>query len=338
MEAPRRRPQGCDVKVAVLHGKVLEGAGWDEQDVFIQVAAVSEALSALGYEPVAMSLSLNLTETMENLAALKPAFVFNLVEAIGGKGILAHLSPLILDALDIPYTGAKAEATFLTSSKITAKTILRANGIATPDWFSPDRSCPVQKAEAGYIIKSAGEHASLGLDDNFVFFTADARHLPEKIAALQERLGGSCFAEVFIEGREINVSLLAGNKGPEVLPTAEILFSEYPQDKIKVVCYRAKWVEDSFEYKHTPRTFEFPGDDVDLLGEMQDIALRCWAIFNLRGYARVDFRVDKAGRPWVLEVNTNPCLSPDGGFIAAAKKSGLDYPAVMERIVKDIFA
>jgi D-alanine-D-alanine ligase len=306
--------------------------------VFVQVAAVSGALSALGHEPLAMSLSLNLTETIDTLAALKPAFVFNLVEAIEGKGILAHLSPLILENMKIPYTGAKAEATFLTSSKIVAKTILRANGIATPDWFSAAIARPLQKAESGYIIKSSGEHASLGLDDKSLFFTTEAELLPELIAGLQERLGGSCFAEVFIEGREIYVSLLAGDKGPEVLPTMEILFSEYPQDKIKVLCYRAKWEEDSFEYKHTPRTFEFPSYDKALIGEMQDIALRCWDIFNLRGYARVDFRVDKAGRPWVLEVNTNPCLSPDGGFVAAASKIGLDYPGLIERIVKDIFA
>ena len=69
---------------------------------------------------------------------------------------------------------------------------------------------------------------------------------------------------------------------------------------------------------------------------MQDTAGRCWDIFNLRGYARVDFRVDNTGKPWVLEVNANPCLSPDGGFIAAAKQSGIDYNGVIERIVKDI--
>ena len=324
------------MKVAVLHGKVMEGAGEDEQDVFIQAAAVSRSLCDLGYETVTLPLSLNIADAMANLRSLQPDFVFNLVEAIEGRGNMIHFSPIMLDAMNIPYTGAQTEAMFVTSSKITAKKILKTHGIATPDWLSSDGLWPAGLAGARYIVKSAWEHASIGLDDDFVFSSGDVMPLRQRIAALQKRLGGACFAEVFIEGRELNVALLAGSQGAELLPPAEILFTEYPLDKLHVLCYRSKWVEDSFEYEHTPRTFDFPEDDASLLKHVQDTAGRCWDIFNLRGYARVDFRVDNTGKPWVLEVNANPCLSPDGGFIAAAKQSGIDYNGVIERIVKDI--
>ena len=70
-----------------------------------------------------------------------------------------------------------------------------------------------------------------------------------------------------------------------------------------------------------------------LLDELAEIALTCWDLFALRGYARVDFRVDAANRPWVLEVNTNPCLSPDAGFVAAAERSGLTFEQVVEKVV-----
>lgn len=324
------------MKVAVLHGEVMEGAGEDEQDVFVQAAAVSQSLCDLGYETVTLPLSLNIADAMANLRRLQPDFVFNLVEAIEGRGNMIHFSPTMLDAMNIPYTGAQTEAMFLTSSKIAAKKILKTHGIATPDWLSSDGLWPTGLAGARYIVKSAWEHASIGLDDDFVFSAGDATLLRQRIAALQKRLGGACFAEAFIEGRELNVALLAGNQGVELLTTAEILFTEYPPDKLHVLCYRSKWVEDSFEYENTPRTFDFPEDDASLLKHVQDTAGRCWDIFNLRGYARVDFRVDNTGKPWVLEVNANPCLSPDGGFIAAAKQSGIDYNGVIERIVKDI--
>jgi D-alanine-D-alanine ligase len=56
----------------------------------------------------------------------------------------------------------------------------------------------------------------------------------------------------------------------------------------------------------------------------------------LKGYARVDFRVDPSGQPWILEVNTNPCLSPDGGFYAAAERASLTFNQVIKRIIDDL--
>jgi D-alanine-D-alanine ligase len=324
------------VKVAVLHGKVMAGAAQDEQDVLVQVASVSQALTQLGYEPVPVALSLNMAETADNLLALKPAFVFNLVEAIEGRGNLIPCAPLLLDALQLLYTGAQAEAMFLSSGKIAAKKIMRTAGIATPDCLTVDGPWPAALKTTRYIIKSEWEHASLGLDESAVFYPADIEHLRNKILALHKRLGSACFAEAFIDGRELNISLLAREAGPEVLPPAEIIFADYPPDKVRMLCYQAKWTPDSFEYEHTRRTFDFAPQDEPLLRQVFDISALCWNTFNLRGYARVDFRIDQTGQPWVLEVNANPCLSPDGGFVAAAARGGLDYNGLIGRIINDI--
>jgi len=145
-------------------------------------------------------------------------------------------------------------------------------------------------------------------------------------------LGIPLFAEGYVEGREFNLSLLAG----EVLPPAEIRFEGFPAGQPKMVDYRAKWDEESAEYRHTVRSFAFSPADAPLLEELAAIARRCWQAFGLRGYARVDFRVDPRGHPWVLEVNTNPCISPDGGFVAAASRAGLDLPALVGRILADV--
>ena len=101
-----------------------------------------------------------------------------------------------------------------------------------------------------------------------------------------------------------------------------------------MVGYRAKWQEDSFEYVHTPRSFEFDASDGALLERLRELALDCWNRLDLCGYARVDFRVDDRGRPWILEVNANPCLSPDAGFAAAGERAGLDLRAISSCILE----
>ncbi|MBN2439526.1 MAG: D-alanine--D-alanine ligase [Deltaproteobacteria bacterium] len=323
------------MKIAVIHGEVTAGAGRDEQDVLTQVDCVSRGLSALGHEPVTVPVSLNLAAAAQTFANLRPAMVFNLVETLAGKGSLIHLVPSLLDALKIPYTGAGTEAMLLTSNKLLAKRWLSAAGLPTPAWFTNAETHEKLQIEGAWLVKSAWEHASVGLDEDSVLFRADRKRLLAEMDCRREELGGACLAEAFIDGREFNLSLLDGADGPELLPPAEIRFDAYPPGKVRVVGYRAKWEEGSFEFANTPRTFEFPARDNPLLARLKDMAFRCWKLFDLRGYARIDFRVDREGQPWVLEVNANPCLSPDAGFSAAAFRAGLTFPDVLCRIIQN---
>jgi D-alanine-D-alanine ligase len=148
-----------------------------------------------------------------------------------------------------------------------------------------------------------------------------------------EAVRGDCFAERYVEGREFNLSLLDGQDCVTVLPAAEIDFSRFPEGKPRIVGFDAKWQEDSFAYQNTPRRFAFAERDRPLLANLKKLAIECWKLFYLRGYARVDFRVDAGGQPWVLEVNTNPCLSPDAGFAAALAQAGISYDTGIERIL-----
>jgi D-alanine-D-alanine ligase len=321
------------MKVAVIHGEVAAGAGRDEQDVLTQVDFVSRGLAALGHEPVTVPASLDLSTVARTLAEMRPAIVFNLVETLSGKGNLIHIIPSLLDSLKIPYTGAGTEAMFLTSNKLLAKRWLAAAGLPTPPWFTPADAHEELRIEGAWLVKSVWEHASIGLDEDSVLFGADRKRLLARMDTCREALGGACLAEAYIDGREFNLSLLAGADGPELLPPAEIRFDAYPPGKVRVVGYRSKWEEGTFEFANTPRTFEFPAQDAPLLSHLKEIALRCWKLFDLRGYARVDFRVDKEGRPWILEVNANPCLSPDAGFCAAALRAGLTFEEVLRRIL-----
>jgi D-alanine-D-alanine ligase len=185
------------------------------------------------------------------------------------------------------------------------------------------------------ILKPVWEHASLGMDDSAVMSVASADEQRRRVNDWAQWLGRPCFSEDYIDGREFNLSVLAGPHGPEVLPPAEIDFSAFPDDKPRIVGYQAKWEPESFEYQHTPRRFELPAADAPLVKRLCELARETWTLFGLAGYARVDFRVDHSGEPWILEINTNPCLSPDAGFAAAIAQAGLTYEAAIERIIAD---
>jgi len=318
------------MNVVVLHTPVGTEASRDEADTEVQREFVLDALAALGHEAVALPFSLNLEETAERLRALAPDVVFNLFEPLTGEGRLIHLAPALLDHLRLPYTGSGQEAVFVTSNKVLSKRLFQQSGIPTPRWMEAAQPPDVPWAETGtWILKSVWEHASNWFGDDSVVCAASAAEL-RRLLEQKDRKGGF-FAERYIEGREFNQALLAG----ECLPAAEMRFVDYPEDKLRIVDFRAKWEEDSFEYAHTQRGFDLSAADRPLVEELHDISRRCWERFGLTGYARVDFRVDAGGRPWVLEINTNPCLAPDGGFFAAAARAGLSYTRMVERIVED---
>ncbi|MBN1422525.1 MAG: D-alanine--D-alanine ligase [Planctomycetes bacterium] len=323
-------------RIVLLHGIVPDDAPRDEQDTRVQAEAIARALARLGHEPARLDFTFDLARVSAALRAIAPAIVFNLVESVDGEGRFVHLAPAALERLGIPFTGAGMDAMFQTSNKLVAKRVLRAAGIPTPPWIS-EVEAEAEAAGAGpLILKSVWEHASVGLDEGALIDGADPRRARTELLRRRADFGGACFAERYIEGREFNLAVLAGPDGPESLPPAEMRFVDYPPGKPRIVDYRAKWDEASFEYRHTVRSYEFPGPDAPLLARLSAIARSCWHLFGLRGYARVDFRVDSAGEPWVLEVNANPCLSPDAGFAAAADRARIPYDRVVRRILEDV--
>ena len=333
--------------IVVAHNAVFESDALDAADVLVQADAVVEALENAGHSVDRVSVDLNLEKTQHHLERRRPDLVFNLVESLSGSGRMIHFFPGLLDALALPYTGSSTEALFLTSNKLLAKSRLNEAGLPTPAWLwkgngdlsrsgdvAPFNDAHRDQPNSGqWIIKSVWEHASLGLDETAVVVWQGTENMARMLDDRAPGLGGSGFAEAFIEGREFNLSVLDSGSGPQVLSPAEIRFDAFDAGKRRIVDYRAKWDEASFEYHHTPRSFDHPPADAPLLEQLSQLSLDSWRVFDLKGYARVDFRVDTDGRPWILEVNANPCLSPDAGFAAAVLQSGLTYGALIQRII-----
>ncbi len=258
-----------------------------------------------------------------------PDLVFNLVEGVDGKGILAPAAPKLLAMLHMPFTGAGADVMELTTDKPRTKQKLKDAAIPTPDWaVGPDWSGLDGRR---WIVKSALEDGSVGLDDDCVvegIYAVKARAIQ-----CETRFGGHWFAEEYVEGREFNIALLGNQKSFSILPMAEMTFADWPEGKPRIVGYGAKWDEDSSGYTHTVRRFGVEQDEPELAAKLKTLCEKTWEAFGLTGFVRLDFRVKK-DEPLILEINVNPCISPDAGFAAAAEAAGMDYDTLIEEIVK----
>jgi D-alanine-D-alanine ligase len=326
------------LRVVILHNAIAADAEAAECDVLVQVDAVAAALRLEEADVVILPVDLDLASTVERLREMQPELVVNLVESLDGSGRLIHLVPALLERMGVAFTGASADAMFLTSNKLIAKRWMTAHGVPTPATItSPPRGAEIAQPRGpdsdSWIIKSVWEDASLGLDDESVVVGRDqARRM---ISRRRAQYGDQWFAERFVAGREFNVAMLADGSDPVVLPLTEIRFVDFPPGKPWLVGYRAKWQPDSFEYQHTRRDLLRGSSDRELTATLEEMSRRCWNLFGLRGYARVDFRLDHQGQPWVLEVNANPCLSPNAGFAAALEAAEIPFADALHRIMND---
>lgn len=317
--------------VVIAYNKVSADAGPDELDILDQVKLAEDCLSELGYNCSKLEMDLNIQDFTEELNKVKPLFVFNLVESIHNHGELLYFATAIYDYMKVPYTGVHTNGMFITTNKPLAKKWMLCNNIPTPKWFDLDQ-IDLLDPETTYLVKPKLEDGSLGFDDDLVFKGKDVHSFPQ-IKTLSTK---HFFIEEYIDGREFNVSILGGKDGPTVLPVPEMNFHNFPDDKPKIMGFRAKWVEDSFEYENTSRSFIDEKNESDLVKKLREICVNCWNLFELKGYVRVDFRVDKKGNPYVLEVNANPCITPGSGFYAACEFAGINFTEATRRIVEDI--
>lgn len=319
-----------------------------EQDTLIQAEMIRTALVELGHQCEQIECSLDLNSLYTELKKRQDFVVFNLVESLGGRDCLMHLAPEIYEALGIRYTGARAQTIKRTNHKGAAKRELLTASLPTPPWLEVTSTGEIQCfgtfRPGKYILKVATEHASIGMTDAAVINAQSQAEVQQNLKEFAAGLTLPCMAEAFIDGREFNLSMLDSRSYSaihsqsepccQVFPPAEIDFRGLPPEKPRIVGYNAKWVEDSIEYQQTPRTFEFAESDKSLLQKLIDISHRTWKLFDGTGYARLDFRVDAEGNPYILEFNANPCITNYGGFMAAAEQAGLTYNMAIDRIIR----
>jgi D-alanine-D-alanine ligase-like ATP-grasp enzyme/GNAT superfamily N-acetyltransferase len=319
------------MKVAIVHDRIGPDARVDERDALLQANIVGELLAELGHESTRLEASSDLEALSASLRGLAPDLVVNLVESLGGIAERIHWVPRWLESLGLPFTGGGSAAIRVTSHKLAAKRRLRAAGLATPDWVEPGEAAP--EAPRRWLLKPIFEDAGIGIDDAAVV-EAGGAELCALVAERAQRLGRAVFAEAYVEGRDFNVALLAKGGGFEVLPPMEVIFERWPEGKPRIYGFAAKWDPTSVEWDRTDHVYTLASQEPALAERLEALVERCAASFGLSGYARVDFRVDEGGEPFILEVNSNPCLSPESGYLEAAALVNLSPRDVMERLVE----
>ncbi len=297
----------------------------DEIDTVHAAEIVAATLSSLGFRSEVIRTGLDL-QKLHDLAARQPACVFNLVDGIDGDDSLIGLVPAVLEHLGVPFTGCGTESFNLTLSKCRTKQMLRLLDLPTADWSEDGANC---KPQCRYIVKSDTHHASRGMDEKSV---VPGREASREITERAARFGGRFFCEEFIDGREFNVALMGSADSVKVLPIQEIDFDGFPDNRARIVDYAAKWDENNAAFHTTNRRFGLELREPALAQKLVTISETVWHAFGLKGYARIDFRVN-CTTPYILEINTNPAIAPDAGFAAAAAESGIAYGPLLEKII-----
>lgn len=297
----------------------------------VQVETVERALLELGHLPIRLPFTRDLGAALAQIKSAQPELVFNLCETVDENPLLAGHPAAMLELLGLPFSGSSALALLLSTDKAAVKHLLRGAGLPTPSFFLYEGGKGILPCDLRFpvILKPRFQEASIGIDQESVITKKG-----DLSAALHQFYDkyGPIMAEEYVEGREFNVALF-GYPQPRVMPLAEINFSQFPAGLHHIVSYKAKWDEESFEYHHTHRYFP------DNLPESLQRAIRrlaqdCFAFLGLRDYGRVDLRLDTLGRINILEINANPCLSPDAGFAAAVAESKMSYTEMVGEFIR----
>jgi D-alanine-D-alanine ligase len=320
----------CEVKVAVVYNRdsrnVINLFGMPNQEKIglKTIRRIVDALKQGGHQAISLEGDKELIDRLEDfmprvLKGENPGLVFNLSYGIQGQARYAHV-PSILEMVGIPYVGSGPLAHSLALDKVVSKMIFQQNGIPTSD-FAVLNDAKFEAPGLPYplIVKPKNEAVSFGIR-----VVKNEKELREAAGVIFNRFKQPVLAERYIDGREINVGLI-GNP-PEPFAPAEIVFGKAG---LKVYSYEDKTGRSGRKIvvqvpaRLTPRQ----------TGNAQAIATAAFNALGCHDCARVDLRMDGKGDFYVLEINSLPSLGEHGSYTNAADFAGLDYTALVNRLV-----
>jgi D-alanine-D-alanine ligase len=325
------------MRIALLYNLLERLQKGEERDILAEdgvveeIGAVQEAIRSLGHQCFVMAIREEIFSVIHWLKEIGPDVVFNLCESVYGNSCWEMNIPALLDLMRIPYTGSPPLTLGLCQDKGKVKDILVSERIQTPRYKIFERpSRQVKGKMYPMIVKPVHEDGSLGISTESVVFDDEA--LTKQVRYVIEKYRQPALVEEFIDGREINASVMEINGDAKVLPLSEIDYSDFPEGVPRLCGYHAKWVSESFEYQRTKPICPAPLDRT-VQKKVEQIAVKAFRIFGCRDYARVDLRIDPDGRPFVIEVNPNPDISPQAGMTRAIKVEGMTYADFVKNLL-----
>ena len=293
-------------KVAVLlGGKSAERPVSLKSGGMVLAALRSRGVDAHAFDPSAHGLDALLAQRFERVfIALHGRF--------GEDGTVQG----ILEWLGIPYTGSGVLASALAMDKLRTKQLWQARGLPTPPYeqLSPgtDLAAVAKRLGLPIMVKPVNEGSSIGM--------TKVRAAPglDEAYALAVNYDRAVIAERFVEGTELTGGIL----GDEALPLIRL---ETPRDFYD---YDAKYVSDDTRY------IVPCGLDDAKERELRQLCLDAFNALGCSGWGRVDLMLDRAGKPYLLEVNTAPGMTDHSLVPMAARAVGLSYEDLCIRILE----
>lgn len=289
------------------------------------INAIKKALEKGGHQVRTFEGDKNIIEKLEKfmpsvISGERPGLVFNLSYGIQGKGRYMHI-PGILEMLGIPYVGSGPDTHAIALDKVVTKMIIGQKGLPTPKFTVMDRPDSPYKENLKYplIVKPKDEAVSFGLK-----IVNNEEELREGIRVIYTTFNTPTLVEEYIDGREINVGLL-GNNPVVALPPVELSFG----DGLQIYTFEDK---KNISGRTVEKICPAPLSQEET-ERIQQLAIDTFNALGCSDSARVDFRLDKEGNPFILEVNSMASLGDTGSFVFAAEKMGLDYTALINRLI-----
>ena len=292
---------------------------------------VVQTLRTLGHELCVIGVHDDLTPIRSSMDDFKPSITFNLMEAFDDVVVFDQNVVSYLELLKVPYTGCNPRGLTLSRDKGLAKKLMAYHRIAVPDFLVvPLGRKPKlpKRLHFPLIVKSLTYESSTGISQASVVENED--QLNKRVQFIHDTIMTPAIVEEFIDGRELYVGVM-GNDRLQTFPVWEMSFSKMPENSWRIATERVKW-SVKYQKKHGIDTAE-AGLTEDMTAKVQHLAKRVYRALDLSGYARVDLRMTADGQLFVIEANPNPQLAQGEDFAESARRAGVSYAKLIERII-----
>jgi D-alanine-D-alanine ligase len=326
--------------------KEVETAG--DKVVPLVCEQVEQVLTKRGHQVKRLVAEPEIRDLVSQIMKDDSDLIFNLCESLGGISQYEQHVAALLEVLHKRFTGAGSIGLTLAQDKELSKKIFQFHSIRYPKFSCMDAGKVEWSDELNFplFLKPLNEDASIGIDSGSI--VNNVKELIERISYIQTEFNAPTLIEEFIEGRELYIGVL-GNDSPEALPILEWDFSKMPKGTPQIASSEAKWDEES-AYKDAPEVF--PVDIPEpVYAKIQETAIQAFKSLKLRDYGRVDMRLRHVVKDtgtkssdeeadldswefFVIEVNPNPYLDEKSELAMAARKHGLNYPDLIEKIIE----
>lgn len=293
---------------------------------------VVKTLRHLGHEVTCVGVRSNLDVIRDAIEKHKPHVAFNVLEEFHGVSVYDQAVVSVLELLRQPYTGCNPRGLMLAHDKALCKKILAYHRLPTPKFAVypvGKKIVPSKRHEYPVLVKSLTAEASLGISHASIV-TSDEK-LIERVEFIHRTVGTDAIAEQYIEGRELYVGIM-GNQRLQSFPIWEMTFENLPDDSPNIATSKVKW-DEAYQRKVGIKTGLVQDMDPALASRITAICKRAYRMLNLTGYARMDLRLSREGVPYLIEANPNPNISHGEDFAESARFAGLDYDALLQRIL-----